>query len=174
MSVPSSLEGEGMEFLVWLENTPVSAFMREDFYAYFVLLIFHALGMAFFVGGGLVICLRVLGVAKEARLEHFGGFLPYIRMGIVLAVISGIGLLLGYPAKALTNWIFYAKLLCLAGAGVMLWRIMRDLFPIAARDEPLPANAKPMALITLALFALGVIGGKLLLYTNIMLMASHE
>ena len=41
-----------MEALGWIEQTRLSAFVREDLYADFVLLIFHAWGMAFLVGGG--------------------------------------------------------------------------------------------------------------------------
>jgi hypothetical protein len=41
-----------IDALAWIEQTRLSVFVREDFYAYFVLLIFHAWGMAFLVGGG--------------------------------------------------------------------------------------------------------------------------
>ena len=34
---------------------------------------------------------------------------PVLWLGAVLAAISGLALLAGYPAKALTNWIFAAK-----------------------------------------------------------------
>ena len=36
-----------MEALAWIEQTRLSLFVREDFYAYFVLLIGHAWGMTF-------------------------------------------------------------------------------------------------------------------------------
>lgn len=42
-----------MDALAWIEQTRLSVWVREDFYAYFVLLILHAWGMAFLVGGGL-------------------------------------------------------------------------------------------------------------------------
>jgi hypothetical protein len=44
-----------MEAFRWLEQTPLPAFVREDFYAYFILLIFHAWGMALLIGGGIVV-----------------------------------------------------------------------------------------------------------------------
>jgi len=161
-----------MEVLRWIEAMPISAFVREDFYAYFVLLIFHALGMAFLVGSGLAISLRVLGIASGARLERFVGFFPVMWVGAALAVISGIGLLLGYPAKALTNWIFALKFACLIGAALLVWLMARDLFPIAARGEALPARARWMAAAAVALWIGGIACGKLLLYTNTMLLTT--
>ena len=163
-----------METLHWIEQTPVSLFIREDFYAYFVLLIFHAWGMAFVVGGGIAIALRVLGVASGAKLERFAGFIPFMWFGAALAVVSGLGLLIGYPAKALTNWIFALKFVCLIGAALLVRRMQREAFPIAARGEALPASARWTAAASLALWVAGVACGKLLLYTNHMLFAADE
>ena len=63
-----------MDAFRWIEQTPPSVFVREDFYAYFVFLILHAWGMALLVGGGIAVSLRVLGVASGTRLERFAGF----------------------------------------------------------------------------------------------------
>src|SRR6478735_832162 len=120
------------------EQTPLSVFVREDFYAYFVLLIFHAWGMAFLVGGGIAIGLRTLGVASGARLERFRVFIPVMWFGAAMAVVSGLGLLAGYPAKALTNWVFALKFACLIGAALLVRRMRCEVFPLAARGETLP------------------------------------
>ena len=148
-----------MEGLAWLEQTRVSAFVREDLYAYFVLLILHAWGMALLVGGGLAVSLRLLGVAKAARLERFAAFFPYMRVGAVLAVFSGLGLLAGYPAKALTNWVFPLKFALLIGAALAL-RL--------AWTRP----SRPWAALSVALWLGGIAAGKLLLYTYSMLMTT--
>lgn len=161
-----------MDTLAWIEQTRLSAFVREDFYAYFVLLIFHAWGMAFLVGGGVLISLRVLGFAPAAPLDRFATFLPVMRVGAVMAVISGLGLLAGYPAKALTNWVFAVKFACLGGAALLVWRMARDLIPKAREGEPLPPRAKWMGGAALALWFAGVACGKLLLYTNKMLLTT--
>ena len=161
-----------MDTLRWIEETQLSVFVREDFYAYFVLLIGHAWGMALVVGGGIAIGLRFLGVASGARLERFAGFFPYMWAGAALAIVSGLGLVAGYPAKALTNWVFALKFGLLIGAALLLWRMARRYFPAAARDEPLPARARWLGALSLALWLGSVACGKLLLYTNTMLMTS--
>ena len=161
-----------MQALAWIEQTRLSAFVREDFHAYFVLLIFHAWGMAFLVGGGVAIALRVLGVASGTRLERFRGFFPVMGIGAAMASVSGLGLLAGYPAKALTNWIFALKFACLLGAAWLVWRLGRNVFPAAARGEAVPAGARAMAAASLALWLGGVACGKLLLYTSTMLLTT--
>ena len=161
-----------MDALAWMEQTQLSLFVREDFYAYFVLLIFHAWGMAFLVGGGVVVSLRTLGVASGTRLERFRGFFPVMWLGAVIAVISGLGLLAGYPAKALTNWIFALKFACLISAALLVRQIARDAFLPAAAGLPVPAKAKWLAAAALALWFAGVASGKLLLYTNHMLLTT--
>src|SRR5687768_14342775 len=141
-----------MEALAWIEQTRLSLFVREDFYAYFVLLIFHAWGMAFLVGGGIAVSLRVLGVASGARLERFRGFFTFMWLGAAMALVSGLGLLTGYPAKALTNWIFALKFACLIGAALIVRQIAREIFPIVAQGEPMPPRGRWMAAAALALW----------------------
>ena len=163
-----------IDALAWIEETRLSVFVREDFYAYFVLLIFHAWGMAFLVGGGIAIGLRVLGVASGTQLDRFRVFIPVMWLGAVMAAISGLGLLAGYPAKALTNWIFALKFACLIGAALCVRRIRREVFTVAASGGAIPASARWTAAGSLALWFGGVACGKLLLYTNHLLFTADE
>jgi hypothetical protein len=163
-----------MDAIAWMEQTRLSLFVREDFYAYFVLLIFHAWGMAFLVGGGVAVSLRTLGVASGTRLERFRGFFPVMWVGAVMAAISGLGLLAGYPAKALTNWIFALKFVCLISAALLVRQIGREAFPRAAAGEPVPSRVRWLAAAALALWFAGVASGKLLLYTNHMLLTTDQ
>jgi hypothetical protein len=155
-----------------IEQSPFSIFMREDFYAYFIALIFHALGMALLVGGGILISLRIMGFASAARLERFAGFFPVMWVGAGLAILSGVALLAAYPAKALTNPVFGFKFVCLIAATFIDWWMARRLFPIAAAGEPLPSWARWLAAAALVLWLGGVVFGKLLLHTATVLMVS--
>jgi hypothetical protein len=161
-----------MDVLAWIEQTRLSAFVREDFYAYFVLLVGHAWGMAFLVGGGIAVSLRTLGFAPGIPLERMSALFPVMKIGALLAIVSGIGLLAGYPAKALTNWIFPLKFACLIGAAWLTWLIARDYFPIAAYGDRVPPRSRWLAGATLLLWLGGVASGKLLLYTNTMLLTT--
>jgi len=160
------------ELFAAIEQTPFSIFMREDFYAYFIALIFHALGMALLVGGGILISLRIMGLASGARLERFAGFFPVMWVGAGLAIMSGLALLAAYPAKAFTNPVFGFKFACLIAATAIIWWMARRLFPIAAAGQPLPPWSRWLAALALALWLGGVVFGKLLLHTATVLMVS--
>ncbi|GAA0272192.1 hypothetical protein GCM10009127_10640 [Alteraurantiacibacter aestuarii] len=158
-----------MDILAWIEQTRISTFVREDFYAYFVLLIVHAWGMAFLVGGGFAVSLRVIGVGKQIQLSKIRRLFPLMKLGAVLAIISGLGLLAGYPAKALTNPVFALKFACLIAAALLVRHIARISF--RKTMEPV-LLVKLQAALAMALWLAAVASGKLLLYTNTMLLTS--
>lgn len=148
-----------IEVLAWLEQTPPSVFMREDFYAYFVALIGHAWGMALLVGGGLAVNLRVLA-GGAGPLDAWRKLVPLMWLGALLAAVSGLALLAGYPAKALTNWIFALKFASLIAAALLTGRVLRG-------------GGRLQAMLAIALWLGGVAAGKLLLYTYAMLTTSE-
>lgn len=146
--------------------------MREDLYAYFIALIFHSLGMALLIGGGIVVSLRLAGAMSKARLAAFRGFFPAMWLGLALAVPSGFALLAGYPAKALTNPVFAVKFACLIGAALLTRRAARRYFPASERGEALPADARRAGLLACVLWLGAVAAGKLLLHTYTILLVS--
>ncbi len=137
-----------------IEQWPLSVWAREDYYAYFVALIFHAWGMALLVGGGIVISLRAMGFAAGARLAAFRGLLPLMGIGALLALPSGLLLLVAYPAKAFTNPVFGIKFACLVAAALLVRRLL---------DESRTTRAA--GALCLLLWLGGVTAGKLLLHT---------
>jgi hypothetical protein len=143
------------ELFANIEHWPVSVWAREDEYAYFLALIVHAWGMALLVGAGLVVSLRAMGMGSSVALLKFRGLLPVMWSGVLLAVPSGLVLLVAYPAKALTNPVFGIKFACLAGAVLLVHRLLR------AGQSP----ARAVALLCLVLWVGGVVAGKLLLHT---------
>jgi len=148
--------------LVAIEHWPPSIWAREDEYAYFLALIFHAWGMALLVGGGVVIALRALCGGAAGSMVGFRGLLPVMWCGAALAVLSGFVLLVAYPAKALTNPIFAIKFGCLVCATLLLRRLLREG----------AAPARGVAALCLLLWLSGVAAGKLLLHTYTVLTVS--
>lgn len=155
-----------------IEQTLFSVWMREDLYAYFIALIFHSLGMALLIGGGIVVSARAIGFAPAARLERFRGFFPVMWFGAVMAIVSGLALLIGYPAKALTNPLFAVKFAFLIGAAFVVRHLARELFPVAERGEALPGWGRQLGIAALVLWLGGVAAGKLLLHTYTILLVS--
>ena len=59
-----------IDFLVWLEETRFSTWMRESGPAFFSSLVFHSIGMAFVAGVHVATDLRILGVAPCIPLSR--------------------------------------------------------------------------------------------------------
>ena len=164
-----------MDYLLWLEETPFSTWMRESGPAFFGSLIFHSVAMGFVVGVHVAMNLRILGMAPGIPLSLMRRFFPVLWVGLVVVSISGVLLLIAYPAKALTNPVFYLKL----GAIVTALFITRSLAKGVLREPSYdavraPKKARVLAALSLLLWAGAVTSGRLLAYTYNILMASHQ
>ncbi|HUK34147.1 MAG TPA: hypothetical protein VLV86_09570 [Vicinamibacterales bacterium] len=146
-----------MQFLAWLELTAASEWVRgsPSLFAFPAILSCHTVGMGLAAGINGAIAFRVLGVAPGVPVAEMRRFLPAMWFGFWLNLFSGIGLLIGYPTKALTNPDFYLKLALIAG-GVWLVGKIRD------RIETFP---KSLAVWSLICWGGAITSGRLLAYT---------
>jgi hypothetical protein len=144
-----------IHILAGIEQWPISVWAREDAYAYFVALIFHAWGMALLVGGGVVATLVAIASGAAGLGTRMRGIVTVMWVGFAMAAPSGLVLLVAYPAKALTNPVFAAKFACLIGAALLLRRQLR----------PDVTRGRAIAVCGLLLWLCGVAAGKMLLHT---------
>jgi hypothetical protein len=92
---------------------------------------------------------------------------------MVVVTASGVSLLLAYPTKALTNPVFYVKLLAVALAIVLGRVLATSLLRSPDSDaQPSPPKAKLLAGLSLLLWAGAITSGRLLAYTYRVLMAA--
>jgi len=92
-------------------------------------------------------------------------YFRFIWAGFWLNVVSGVFLLIAYPTKALTNPVFYVKLVLIALGVVALKRIERRLSLDAGVRGSTPVVGRSLALWMLGLW-LGVLtAGRALAYT---------
>jgi hypothetical protein len=164
-------------FLVWLESTAFSTWMRESpsVFAFPIILSLHTIGMGLVAGINGAIALRILGVGTVIPVAELERFIPVMWFGFWLNAVSGVALLIGYPTKALTNPVFYLKLALIAIALVLVRAIGRRVFrPLrAVNDPPVPdaQQVKMLAAASLACWAGAITAGRLLAYTYTRLMA---
>ena len=173
-------------FLIWLEATAFSTWMREEpsIFAFPAILSCHTVGMGLVAGINTALALRIFGVAPRVPVEEMKRFLPVMWFGFWLNAISGVALLIAYPTKALTNPVFYLKLVLIALAMVLQRMISRRLF----RDRPPglePADTltslrpgaahvsrlKGLAAASIFCWAGAITAGRFLAYTYTRLMA---
>lgn len=162
-----------MEYFAWFERTDLSIWVREEWWVFPLILSIHAIGMGLAAGSNFAIALRMLGVAKRVPLSMMARFVPLAWIGFIANVFSGLFLLAGYPAKALTNPIFYCKLVLLA-VGMWLTDVLslQVLRPKVFDTGTLPTKFKGYAIVSLLIWIGVITTGRFLAYTNRILLAS--
>lgn len=154
--------------LTWLENGALGLWVRESLWGFPLALSLHAIGMGLLVGVHYVLALRLLGVARELPWRALLAWQGLVWGSAALALASGVMLLCAYPAKALTNPVFYLKLLLIA-AGLWLFCVWRAR--VRAAEAPVfPRWLAPALLLT---WSAAIVGGRFLAYTYKVLQASQ-
>ena len=161
-----------MEFFDWLEHSSFSMWIKESssLWPYDIFcLSAHAVGMAVLVGFSVAVALRVLGFAPRLPLAPMGQFFPVIYAGFWINAISGTGLFITYPMKAVTNPIFYLKMAGIVLAMLCVRRIKREVFgnPPYADTSAVPRRGRIAAPVLLVVWVVAITAGRLLAYKGI-------
>jgi hypothetical protein len=164
-----------VDILIWLERNPLSVLIREhpSLFGFPFVLFLHTLGLAMLAGISVAIDLWLLRTGAIARSARMTGLLSAMWLGLGINTLSGVALLLAYPAKALTNGVFYLKLVLVVLAVYAAARINRAMFPggHAAAGTIVTPAVKRWAVASLALWTGTVLTGRLLAYTHRVLFA---
>lgn len=156
-----------MESLARLEETGLSILLRESGVAFFTVLTLHSLAMAFVVGINLLLAARLLGLLPTIELRSFRPYLTIHWWFVMLIFFSGAALLLAYPAKALTNPVFYVKLIALSAGLLLLAKLQSAIIETAK-----PVHATVMGALMISCWVVTIFTGRFLAYTNSILLAS--
>ncbi len=160
-----------LETLARLEETALSVLMRESGIAFFGSLILHSLAMAFVVGINFAIAFRLIGFAPRIKIAALSRFYLIHWYAAALIFISGTALLLAYPAKALTNPVFYIKL-CAVVIGLLISKRIQNTFAYKP-DVLVDSSSIKLAYLSIALWAITLTAGRFLAYTYSILLASR-
>jgi len=155
-----------------LEETALSIWFRESGAAFFTSLTLHSLAMAFVVGINFAIALRLLGVTPRFAIAPLARFYKLHWYGVIIIFISGVALLLAYPAKALTNPVFYIKFAALSSGLFLAYWLQKNLITQQRRSES-ENVIKLIAGLSVFLWVTTITAGRFLAYTNSVLLASR-
>jgi hypothetical protein len=171
-----------LSFFAWLEGTAISEWVRESpsLFGFPFILYLHTLGLALIAGLSSAVAIWILASKGQLTRLPLVNFFPLMWIGLAINVVSGIALLAAYPAKAMTNPVFYIKLIAIAFAvGIVQWLQRQFTFaPIAApAGGSAPTDAAVLSLkraawSLLLLWAIATVTGRLLAYTHSILLAS--
>jgi hypothetical protein len=161
------------DLLSWIEGSALSVWLRESpsLWAFPFVLILHTIGMGFLVGTNIAIDLRVLGFARSIPSSLLERFFVIMKVAFVVNATSGILLLAAYPTKAMTNPLFYIKLLLIAFALVQTAWIHRRVLRADESESHSSSRGKLLAGSSIAVWAAAVTSGRLLAYTYKYLLA---
>jgi uncharacterized protein DUF6644 len=158
-----------LSFLQWLGDSPFSTGIRESTWIYPVIESVHVLSLCVFVGLLLLWDLRLVGITlrRVAVSEVWAWLIPWITLGAILMVISGVLLFVSDPVKFYGNIFFRLKalglFLALINAVAFHLGVERRL-PEWDTAAVTPRGARVAGAISIALWAVIVVTGRLVAY----------
>jgi hypothetical protein len=162
-------------FYVWIEQTALSMWVRESpsLLAFPGILFLHTLGLALLAGISVALDLWLLIGATRAPRIASRGFFRAMWLGFGINAVSGVVLIVAYPAKALTNWVFYTKMVLILFALLALEATRREVFEEVRPGDAITVTrrARQLAIVSLLCWAGTIFTGRLLAYTYVVLMA---
>jgi hypothetical protein len=164
-------------FFILVEASGLSRWVRESesMLAFPGIIALHAIGMGLLVGANAAMDFRILGFARGVPISALERLVPVMRFGFWLNALSGLLLLLAYPTKALTNPVFYTKLLLIGCAMVDAFIVRKELIRNSSAEQNSVTNkARVLAIASIVFWAGAVASGRLLAYTYIYLDSSFE
>ena len=145
---------------MWIRDSPSP-------FAYWFILTIHAIGMGVLVGASTVLDLRLLGVARDLPIAPLRRLYPIMWFGFWMQVASGFLLMIAFPTKALTNPVFYTKLILIGFAMTMMLKLNRRIFSDSSLndDQSMMLKGRRLATWSLVCWAAAMTAGRLLAYT---------
>jgi hypothetical protein len=157
-----------MEFLQWVEQLPLSTWIRESgsIWGYSLILTLHTIGLSILVGISFALDLRLLGFAQDSPVKPYERYFPLMWVGFWMNAISGVLLLMADATVKTMNPVFWIKLALIALA---MWNLLiarKKLFRTGtdAATTALPHNAKLLAVISILLWVGATTAGRLMAY----------
>lgn len=163
-----------MSLLASFEQNAFSVWMRESpsLLAFPFILYLHTLGLALLAGLNVGLDLWLLG-RRTVPPIRLANVYRIMWLGFGINLISGLALLAAYPAKALTNWVFFAKMALVVLALWVLERLRGELEVPNGAAREVSARARNLAVVSLLVWAGTILAGRYLAYTHHILLASE-
>lgn len=152
------------ELLTSIEGSTLAAWTRESpsIWAYATILTLHTVGLAIVVGINAVVDLRLLGWAPRIPVPSLRALFPIMWWGFAVNFASGLLLFMADATTKSGQAVFYVKLACIALALIVARTLSNGLQH--QDDNPVAANLRTLAVLSLLLWAGAIVAGRLMAY----------
>jgi len=155
-----------LQFLQFLQSTPYATWVREG-WGWAIALTIHAFGNATVVGLIFIMGLRMFGLCRTIPLNSIRAFFPFIWVGVVCQVLSGVTLWMTKPARYVLDGVFDVKFsLVVIGVIVTVYyqRFLRREIPVWEASGAVSVSGVRFAALTCVVWAGVLIMGRLTAY----------
>jgi hypothetical protein len=153
----------------WLESTGLHDLMVNIFWMFPASETLHFIGITILFGALLVVDFRVIGLVKFINMNEAMKFIPVAIFGFAINLLTGIAFLCANPFRYFPNIAFQWKMACIVLAGVnalWFWFGEHKELKLLADGQDAPFRAKVIAAISLVLWVLVIIGGRMIPYVE--------
>jgi len=149
-----------------LQDSAFSAWVvgSDSIWAYPMILTMHTVGLGIVVGAAVVIDFRLLGVGPGIPLEEVRHVFPIFWLGFTINLVSGLMLFVSEAADKATQPVFLVKLLLVILGVIVTARIRRLVFGDGSPGALVPSAARPLAVMSIGLWAGAIVAGRLMAY----------
>jgi hypothetical protein len=154
-------------FATWLESTFMNELMVNLFWMFPLMETIHFIGLVLLFGALLVVDGRVLGLCRFMNMKAAMAFIPVAIVAFALNLISGIFFVASQPLVYFGNMLFQWKMALIVIAGInALWFWFGEHKELCqlADGEDAPFRAKVIALASIIIWVLVIIGGRMIPY----------
>jgi hypothetical protein len=151
----------------WLETTTLHEWMVNIYWVFPLMETLHFLGLTVMFGALMVVDFRIIGLVKFINMKGAMAFIPVAIVAFAVNLLSGIMFLAADPFNYFANSVFQWKMGLIVIAGInALWFWFgehKELLSLADGQDA-PFRAKLIAVISLALWVLIIIAGRMIPY----------
>ena len=158
-----------LSFVEWLAATRISTGIHESVWAFPIIETVHVLGLCLFLGMAVLWDLRLLGgTFRSVRATEVSDrLLPWMWVGAVIMVVSGIFTFLNDPIRYYNNIFFRIKFVMLLLAVLNAWVFQAGVYRKIARwdlEAHTPLHARMAGALSITLWAGIVIARRMIAY----------
>jgi hypothetical protein len=154
-----------VEVLHWIKEMPIGAAVRESRWLFAMGETLHFIGLCLMVGGLMIVDLRLLGYIRRIPMRAALAFLPFVIVGFLINLATGIEFFMTDPFMYWPNPAFKLKMVMvlLGGLNALLFTVMEHRRVLVMKDDEATSTfTKVTAGLSLTLWLCVILLGRLL------------